>query len=135
MNIVISSLVIGPLLLIGGLPAHADTHASSLGAGVIQIAASADATTDKDSFLQKAHEKTAEWRQKLQDLGDKAEAKGKAAGTATEDDVHKAWHKVEAASNRLETASSEEWQDAKAAFETASHEMANTWHKHYPTDK
>jgi hypothetical protein len=136
MRIITTAMVIGPLFLIGTLATAADLPAFSRASEhTIQLAASGEAPSDREGFVQKAHENTAKWQRKLQALNDKADANGKAAAISAEDDVHKAWSKVEATSQKLETASAEGWQDAKAAFETASRELADTWHKHYPADK
>ncbi|PKU23022.1 hypothetical protein [Telmatospirillum siberiense] len=135
MRIIIASLVLGPLLLIGGTAADAGTSVFPIESAPVKIAARADSSADREGFVQRARERTAEWQQKLQILNDKAAANGSAAGTAAEEDLHKAWIKIEAASHRLEDASDEEWQDAKTAFETASHELADTWHRRYPADK
>jgi hypothetical protein len=135
-KIVIASLVIGPLMLSGAVVAFADSPAFSIGSEhSVQLAASGDATGDRDSFVQGARKKTAEWQLKLQALNDKAEANGKAAADTAQDDLHKAWVKVESASHQLETASGDGWNDAKTAFDTASGELTDAWHKRFPDKK
>jgi hypothetical protein len=76
-----------------------------------------------------------EWERKLRDYSEKAEAKGREAGNAAENDLNKAWNKAEAASHKLETVGAEGWEHAKASFEQASRELAETWHKIHPEDK
>jgi hypothetical protein len=97
------------------------------------LAAAGDA--DRDSFTHEARERTAEWHRKLQALNDKAEANGKAASHEAEDDLNRAWTKVEAASRKLETAGAESWEEAKTTYERASHDLADAWHRHHPEDK
>ncbi len=137
MRILAASIVIGPLLLIGALPA-AGQSTPALGAGArapVQLAAGTGSTADKDTFTQKAREEIQEWQRKLHDFGGKAEAKGKEAGDAAEHDLHEAWTKAEAASRKLQAAGAEDWESAKASYEKASHELAETWHRVHPDDK
>jgi hypothetical protein len=99
------------------------------------LAANANATVDRDTYLQRARDEMQEWRRKLHDFSAKAEANGKEAGNAAETDLNKAWTKTEAASRRLQTVGAEGWQRAKTSFEKASHELAEAWHKLHPEDK
>jgi hypothetical protein len=76
-----------------------------------------------------------EWQRKLHDFSEKARANGQEASDAAGKDLNKAWSKVEAASRDLQTAGADGWDSAKAAFEKASHELADTWDKVRPQDK
>ena len=136
MKFLTTSIVIGPLMLFGALPATAGASAHPLGSVVaIQLAVAGDPAGDRDSYTQKVRDDMQEWQRKLHDFGDQAEAKGKAAGNAANDDLNQAWTKAKAASDKLQTMSAEGWDSAKASFEKASHELADSWHKVHPDDK
>ena len=135
MRFLTASIVFGPLMLIGALPAVGQPTPPP-GSGLsIRVAAGGDATADKDTYTQMARDEMQEWQRKLRDFGDKAEAQGKEAGTAAENDLNKAWTKAEAASRHLQAAGAAGWENAKSSFEQASRELAKTWHKFHPEDK
>jgi hypothetical protein len=135
MRILTVSIVIAPLLLVGALPAAGQsTLARGMGAHV-RMAAGGDATADRDTYLEKARDEMREWQRKLHDFGEEAEAKGKDASDAAENDLKKAWSKTEAESDKLRTASAEGWESARSSFEKASHELAEVWHKLHGEDK
>jgi len=132
MKILNASLVFGPILLIGALPVsagpaiHSDTN--------IQLAAGSTSTDDRGSYVQRAQSEMQEWKKKVHDFSEKAEAKGKQAGNTAEEDLNKAWAKTEAASHRLQEAGADGWDSAKSAFEGASNELKQAWHKVHPED-
>jgi hypothetical protein len=133
MRMPIVSIVIGPLVLIGALPAAAGQSTFMLGSGApVQLAAGAASTAERDTYTQKARAEMQEWQRKLHDFNERAEAKGKEAGNAVENDLNKAWTKAEAASRELQTVSAESWESAKTSFEKASHELAEAWRKVRP---
>jgi hypothetical protein len=130
------SIAIGPLVLIGALPAPAGQSTLALGSGApVQLAADNDTPADRDTYTQQVRDKMQEWQRKLHDFSEKAEAKGKEAGNAAENDLSKAWTKAEAASGKLQTVGAESWESAKPSFEEASRELADAWHKTRPQDK
>jgi hypothetical protein len=130
------SMVIGPLMLIGALPAAVGQSTLALGSGApLLLAAGNDTPADRDTYTQQARDKMQEWRRKLHDFSEKAEAKGKEAGNAAENDLNKAWTKAEAASGKLQTVGAESWESAKTSFEEASRELRDAWHKIRPQDK
>jgi hypothetical protein len=137
MRMLTASIVIGPLMLIGALPAAAGQSTLALGSGApVRLAAgSNDTPVDRDTYTQQARDKMQEWQRKLHDFSEKAEAKGKEAGNAAENDLNKAWTKAEAASSKLQTVGAESWESAKTSFEEASRELADAWHKIRPQDK
>jgi hypothetical protein len=136
MKLVIAAAVIGPLMLFGALPAAADPSSLDLRAGTaVRLAATGDPAIDHDSYTQKARDDMQDWQRKLREVGDRAEAKGKAAGTAADDGLNQAWTKAKTASDRLQTIGSEGWDSAKTSFEQASHDLAESWHKVHPNDK
>jgi hypothetical protein len=135
MRILSAAMVIGPLVLIGALHATAGQSTLALGSGApIQLAAGGDSTADRDTYTQKARDEMQEWQRKLHDFSEKVVAKGKEAGNATENDLHEAWIKAEAASRQLQTVGAEGWESARTSFEKASHELAEAWHKIHPED-
>jgi hypothetical protein len=135
MRIFTASMIVGSFMLIGTLPA-AGQSSLALGSGhPFQLAAAGVSTADKDSYRHQAREKTAEWQQKLQDFKDKAVASGTAAGNTAEDDLNKAWTRVETASRELQSAGDEGWENAKASFERASEDLTATWRKIHPEQK
>ena len=81
MRILNASIVIGPLMLIGALPAAAGQSIPALGSVALRVAAGGDTTADRDTYTQKAKDEMQGWQQKLHDFSEKAEAKGKEAGT------------------------------------------------------
>jgi hypothetical protein len=136
MRMLTVSMVIGPLVLIGALPAAAGQSTFALGSGApVLLAAGNDTPADRDKYTQQARAEMQEWKRKLHDFSQKAEAKGKEAGNAAENDLNKAWTKAEAASSKLQTAGAESWEGAKTSFEQASRELADAWHKIRPQDK
>jgi len=136
MKFLTTSIVIGPLMLFGALPATAGASAHPLGSVVaIQLAVAGDPAGDRDSYTQKVRDDMQEWQRKLHGVGDKAEAKGKEVGSAADDGLNQAWTKAKAASDKLQTMGADGWDSAKASFEQASHELADTWHRVHPEDK
>src|SRR5271169_3955519 len=84
MRILTASIVIGPLMLIGTLPAAAGQSLLALGTGAPVRLAAGDSTADRNTYTQKARDEMQEWRRKLHDFSEKAEAKGKEVGNAAE---------------------------------------------------
>ena len=136
MKLLTAAIVIGPLALLGALPAAADPSTRDHRAhATVQLAVAGDPAGDRDSYSQKARDDMQEWQRKLHDFGDKTEAKGKEVGNAANDDLNRAWSKAKEASDKLQTMSADGWDSAKASFERASHELADSWHKVHPDDK
>ena len=133
MRILAAAIVIGPLVLMGALPAAAGP--TVLSDTVIQLAAANDAPSDRDTYTRKAHEEMQVWQKKLQDFGDSAQAKGQEASNAAGKELNEAWTKTEAASRELQNAGDEGWERAKITYEHASHDLAEAWHKANPDDK
>jgi hypothetical protein len=123
--------IVGALALIGTVPAIAGQSPLT----GVQLIASGDSTDDHDTYAHQARDKIQDWRQKLHDVGEKAKAEGKELGADAQKELNAAWKEAEAASHRLETASAQDWNDAKASFEKSSHELSDAWHRNYPKDK
>ncbi len=135
MRFPIAAIVIGSVMLAGAGAAFAQSARTNDTAAFHPSAAVVDSSADRDSYLHKARKKTAEWRRKMDELNKKAAADGKQAAIVAEDDVTKAWARVKIASRRLENASADGWEAAKATFEKASHNLEATWHKRHPGER
>ena len=136
MKILIASILIGPLMLIGALPAVAGQSTHMLGSGApIRLAASGVSKADRDTYIQKAQNEMLEWQRKLNDFSEKMAAKGQQASDAAEHDLNKAWTKADAASRELQTVGAEGWKSAQTSFEKATRELAETWDKTRSKDK
>ena len=136
MRILAASFVVGHLFLISALAAAAGPSTFVLGSGgSMRLTAVGDATTDRDSYTQKARDEMQEWQRKLHEFGEKSEAKGKEVGDAAEDNLHKAWTKAEAASRKLQAAGAEGWKSAQTSYEKASQELKDAWRKVHPENK
>jgi hypothetical protein len=133
MKFLVASAVIGPLMLMGALPAAAG-RSMTYGAP-IQLAAAGDSSLDRDTYEKRARDDVQEWRQKLSKFSEKAKVKGQEEGTAVESDLNKAWAKTEAEAQKLQTATTEDWQSAKVSYESAAHELAVDWDKIRDRDK
>ena len=130
MRIFFALIVIGPLMLLGALPAAAGQSISSN--SPMQLAAAGDSTADRDTYTQKARVSVDEWQQKLHDFSEKAKVKGQQEVNAAENELKAAWTKVEAEQHKLQSASAEGWESAKVSFEKASHDLKQAWDKIRP---
>jgi hypothetical protein len=133
MRILFASIVFGPLMLFGALPAAAGQSISS--GTPIQLAAAGDSTADRDTYTQKARDDMHEWQQKLRDFGAKAKAKGNEEDDAARNELNAAWTKADAEQRKLRSASAEGWDSAKISFEKASHDLKEVWDKIRPDNK
>ena len=88
-----------------------------------------DTPADRNTYNQRAHDDVHEWEQKLRDFNVTVKAEGKDADQAAKADLKKAWDKTEIASRKLQTSGEESWDAAKAEYEKASQDLADTWHR------
>jgi hypothetical protein len=109
MKILATAIGIGPLVMIGTLPEASQSGHPREGASV-RLVTDRDSTADRETYTQKAHDDMQEWQPNLRAFDEKVQAKAVQAHTSTMDDLTKAWTQAEAASRRLETASSEDWE-------------------------
>lgn len=133
MRIRTAAVVIGPLMLIGALPAAAGGSISSDAS--TQLAAGTDSPSDRETYTQKAQDEMQDWQRKLHDFSANAADKGQEAGNAAEKDLNEAWTRTEAASRQLQTVGDEGWEQAKASYEKSSRDLAEAWHKANPADQ
>ena len=123
----ITTLIVAPLLLAGAL--------STAGAQPVSSTTQTQPATERDSYTLKAQNDMQEWGQKLHRFGEKAKAKGQQAGDATADGLNAAWAKTQAEADKLRVAGADGWDSAKASYEKASHDLADTWNRIRPEDK
>ncbi|HUZ75224.1 MAG TPA: hypothetical protein VMU87_19745 [Stellaceae bacterium] len=136
MGFLIPTMVVGHFMLSGAAPAAAGQPPAALDSGApVRMAGNDDATSDRDTYTQKARDDMQEWQRKLHEYSETAEAKGSEAGKAAENELHAAWTKAEAASRQLETASADGWESARTSYDKASHDLADAWHKVRPDEK
>ena len=128
MKDLIAALMAGSLVLVATLPA-----ASQSARSVASHASAQDSASDRGTYIQMARSEVQEWRTKLRDFSDSAETKTTDANKAALDDLTRAWTRTEAASRRLESSGTADWQSAKASYKTASQKLVLTWHKVSPT--
>jgi hypothetical protein len=130
LRILTAAIVIGSLTLIGAIPAAADRSALTFGSGAsVQLADAGGSPADRDTYAQRARDEMQEWQHKLNDFSEKAEATGKEAGHAAQNDLNKAWTKAESASRELQTVAADGWERAKTSYEKATRELADAWEK------
>jgi len=128
MKNLIASVLVGSLVLMAALPAAGQT------ARLVDSNASIHhSANDRATYIQGVRHEVEEWRQKLHDFSDSAQAKATEANKAALDDLSKAWTRTEAASRRLENAGADDWQIAKTSYKTASRKLVLAWHKASPT--
>jgi len=130
MKILTWSIMFGPLVLLGALPAAAAPQVSADPQS--QSAAGNDAATGRAAYTQHARGDMQEWQQKLRNFGVDAKAKGQEAGHATGNGLKAAWSKTQEESRNLQTASAEGWASAKVSYEKATHELAEAWDRNRP---
>jgi hypothetical protein len=133
MKIIFASIVVGPLMTFGALPAAAIQPISS--DTPIQLAVGSNSTPDRDTYTEKARDAMQEWQQKLHDFSQKAKARGQEETNAAGNELDAAWIKAAAEEHKLETASAEGWESAKISFEKASRDLKEVWDKIGSNDK
>jgi hypothetical protein len=135
MKFLFTSIVLGPLMLFGALPAVAGQPTPAPRSGTPTRLAADDSTTDRDTYAHRAQADMQEWQRKLHRVGETTEAKGREAGNTAENDLNEVWTRAEAASRKLQAVAADDWESAKASFERASHELTDTWHKTHSEDR
>jgi hypothetical protein len=135
MRILTTAIVIGPLMLIGTLPAAAGHSNFTLGWDSPVRLAGGDLTADRETYNQAKRGEMRKWQRKIDDFNRKSEAAGGEPGSAVEGALTRAWTNAEVAEADLQTAGPESWDSAKISFEKASRELADTWSKIQPENK
>jgi Skp family chaperone for outer membrane proteins len=128
MKILAALTLIGPLML--AISASAQPALTSN--PPVRLAAVSEASADRDSYTRKAHDEVEDWQKKLHEFNVKADAVGKEADRTAKADLDEAWRKTKTASRQLQIASAKGWDVAKADYEKASRDLADTWHRNHP---
>jgi hypothetical protein len=132
MRILPASTVVGSLLLtglIGTLPATSQSIQPPQSAASSKMAAVADWTTERDTYVQKARDEVQAWQQKSHDLREKTKTRNSEASITAQNDFNTAWTDTEDAFHKLETVGAEDWESAKISFNKASQKLAAIWEK------
>jgi len=120
------------LLLMAALPAAGQSTAPRASGAPTQLSAESDFGAKKDEYVRRSKAEMEEWRLKIHDFGETAEAKGHEASADAKAGLQTAWEKTEAESRKLETASADGWDNAKSSFEHASQDLKDRWHRIHP---
>lgn len=133
------ALALGSLLITGVLPAAAALRAPlpALTADVkiapdVQLAA-VD-SNERREYTARLREEMREWRQKMHDIGDRAEMKAHKVSRATRKQLDAAWSRTQAEARHLERATSRGWDKAKDAYERAKDNLRTAWNNTFPND-
>jgi len=136
MRILTAAIAIAPLMLIGALPAAAGHSTFAFGwCAPVRLAGGDDLTPDRGTYNQRTRDEMREWRRRIDDFSQNAEANGTEPGSAAEGELTRAWTNAQVAAADLLTAGPESWESAKTSFEKASRELADTWSKIRPQNK
>ena len=125
-------IVTAAAIAVFSLAPAAVVSAADQSVGGSGAAAAGTPATGRDAYLRTVQQEMRDWQGKLRDAGETAVAGGRQAGSAAEAGLHDAWTKTEAASHRLQTASTEGWDGAKASYEEAARDLAAAWHRVHP---
>ena len=132
-RILTASIITGPFMLIGALPAAAGQSITS--GTSIQLAAADDSTANGGTYTWKSRDEMQEWRQKLDVFSEKTKAEGQKAGAAAANALNAVWTKTQTEARKLQIASTEGWESAKISFPKSSRELSDAWDKIRPQDK
>jgi hypothetical protein len=135
MKILATAIVMGPLILIGALPAASQSGLGSGSGASVRLVVAHDSTADRETYTQKARDEMQLWQQKLHEFDAKVQAKATTAQTKAAKDLDNAWTEAKSASDRLDTAGERDWSRAKASFQTASHKLDLAWRQIDPENK
>lgn len=115
--------------LASAVPAAAQSNPGSGSGAVVRLATAHGSAADRETYTRKARGDMQDWQRKLHAFGKKIRAKAMQAHNSAGGDLDRAWARAEAASRRLETASSADWNRAKTSFKRASHRLDLAWRK------
>jgi hypothetical protein len=140
MKRLIAPIVFGFLALAGAAPAAAQSkpdEGTSVGAATTH-----DPAAERNSYTRRAHGEMDMWEQKLHDFNAKVETNATEAQTSASKNLDSAWTETKTAWSQLVTvgenvgtAGANDWDSAKASFQTASDKLAVAWQKVNPKDK
>ncbi|MEO8319668.1 MAG: hypothetical protein ABJA75_21355 [Bradyrhizobium sp.] len=125
MKLLTAAIVVGPLMLASIMPALSQIRRNPDQSGLVQLAAADPA--ERNTYMQTARAEMLVWKQKLQEFGERTQAKTTEAQTKASSELNEAWTETKTASARLETAAAEDWESAKTSFKSASDKLAIAW--------
>jgi sRNA-binding protein len=128
-------LVIGSWVLTGGMAIAAPPPAALHAVPAVRLVADGDFSATKDKYVEHARDQMAEWRHKIDAVGDKAGAQARDTAASAESDLNVAWRKAQAEANRLQGTGQDGWERVKGAFENASRDLTDTWNRAHPDAK
>jgi hypothetical protein len=136
-QIFIAPIVIGLLALAGAVPAAAQSKPEGTSVGA---ATTHDPAAERNSYTLRAHGEMDLWEQKLHDFNAKVETDATETQTSASKNLDSAWTETKTAWSQLvkvglNVAGANDWDSAKASFQTASDKLAATWQKVNPKDK
>jgi hypothetical protein len=115
----------GPLVLLYAVSALAQQAAPPDKPAVVQAVTVTPPATDHDSYLQKTHGELLMWRARIDEFGSNTK-------TTADRDFHSAWVHMQDTAATLQTVGAEGWASARASYEKASNDVADTWHRVHP---
>jgi hypothetical protein len=125
--------LIGAFLMIGVSQAAPESTAPANPAATNAPVATGAVPSDRQTFTRKAEADMKMWDIRLHAIGSGALSKGSAVGAKADSELQAAWTGAQGATRRLETATSEGWQDTKAFYERKTQDLLEAWHKFHPT--
>jgi len=133
MNIMTVLVVGAPLV---GLPIVAqDPALPGVTNAPLQLIEDNDFAARKDTYLQKSRTEMEEWRNKIHNAGERAEAKGHEANASAKARFNRAWTATERQWRKLQTESAESWDRTRRAYERMTADLRAQWHKIHPEDQ
>jgi len=140
MKIIIAPIVVGLLVLAGAAPAAAQStshKSTSVGAATTH-----DPAAERNNYTNHAQGEMDMWERKLHDFNAAVETNATEAQTSASKNLDSAWTETKTAWSQLVhvglnvgTAGANDWDSAKASFQTASDKLAVAWQKVNPADK
>jgi hypothetical protein len=133
MKIVLAALVVVPLVLAGAAQAEVPlSNPSLVSSSALHLVAAAN-PGDRKTYVRKKDAQLEEWRSRIDHFTERTQAKATAAGDAAVHEIQGAWSHVEQTSATLDAAGEDGWDNAKEAFEQASHDLEATWARAGPS--
>ena len=117
-------LMLGGLAAVGALPAASQTTPQDVNTNT-----NTSTEPTHESYLQMARAELQEWRQERDAFNTKALAEGHADSLAASNMLNVAWANTKAEAGKLEVAGANDWEDAKASFEVASHKFVAAYNE------
>jgi hypothetical protein len=125
MKLRLLAILVGSLVLAGALPIHSQTVRTNGQNLRVQLAAADPA--DRNTYMQTARANMTVWSKKMQEFGERTQAKVTEAKIKATNELNEAWTETKAAAARLEVAAAEDWESAKTSFKRASDKLAVAW--------